>query len=265
MQAGPLYLPHPPLYLLGLVLALGLAFVLVRYVLVGYVYERLGLSRGAAVGVLLAALVGSGINIPIARLPAERIVQDAVVSYFGFVYVIPRVVETGHTILAINVGGALIPLLLVGHLLLRYGASLRTLAAFVLVTAVVYALARPVPGVGVVLPALVPGCVAAAAAVLLDPWTAPRTAFIAGTMGTLVGADVLNLGRSNQLGAPVASVGGAGTFDGIFVAGVVAVLLAGLPYRWGRSRRHGRPRPAEPSSREPPAAFGAPPPTPRRG
>jgi uncharacterized membrane protein len=31
------------------------------------------------------------------------------------------------------------------------------------------------------------------------------------------------------LGAPVASIGGAGTFDGIFLTGVLAVLLTSFP------------------------------------
>jgi uncharacterized membrane protein len=43
-----------------------------------------------------------------------------------------------------------------------------------------------------------------------------------------LGADLANLGKVRKLGAPVASIGGAGTFDGIFIAGVTAVLLAAL-------------------------------------
>jgi len=66
-------------------------------------------------------------------------------------------------------------------------------------------------------------------ALAVDRRAAPSTAFIAGTLGTLVGADLLNLGRIRDLGAPVASIGGAGTFDGVFTVGIVAVLLAGLP------------------------------------
>ena len=38
----------------------------------------------------------------------------------------------------------------------------------------------------------------------------------------------LNLGKIRGLGAPVASIGGAGKFDGIFMTGIVAVLLAGF-------------------------------------
>ena len=38
----------------------------------------------------------------------------------------------------------------------------------------------------------------------------------------------MNLPKVPELGAPVASIGGAGTFDGVFLTGVIAVLLAGL-------------------------------------
>jgi uncharacterized membrane protein len=44
----------------------------------------------------------------------------------------------------------------------------------------------------------------------------------------LIGADLLNLGKVQGLGAPVASIGGAGTFDGIFLIGILAVLIASL-------------------------------------
>jgi uncharacterized membrane protein len=36
----------------------------------------------------------------------------------------------------------------------------------------------------------------------------------------------MNLRKLRGLGAPVASIGGAGTFDGIFLAGIIALLLA---------------------------------------
>ena len=52
-------------------------------------------------------------------------------------------------------------------------------------------------------------------------------AYVSGSLGTLIGADLLNLHRIAYLGAPVASIGGAGTFDGVFLTGIVAILLAG--------------------------------------
>jgi uncharacterized membrane protein len=233
------FFPHPPLYLLVFILILGVAFVLLRYVLIGYVYERLGLSRRTALAVLFAALLGSRINIPVARLPAPRVVGPMIKDFFGMQYVIPRIVEQGSTVIAVNLGGAIIPVMLSTYLIARYGITRRSLAALGVVTAVTYILAQPVPGVGIALPPLLPSLVTAAAAVLLDPWAAPRTAFIAGTIGTLIGADLLNLGNLQNLGAPVASIGGAGTFDGIFMTGVIAVLLAGAPAR--RVRPAGNP------------------------
>jgi uncharacterized membrane protein len=51
------------------------------------------------------------------------------------------------------------------------------------------------------------------------------TAYVGGVLGTLIGADLLNLGKIRNLGAPIASIGGAGTFDGIFLSGFIALLL----------------------------------------
>ncbi len=46
------------------------------------------------------------------------------------------------------------------------------------------------------------------------------------TLGSLIGADLLNLKKIPELGTPIASIGGAGTFDGIFLTGIISVLLA---------------------------------------
>ena len=68
--------------------------------------------------------------------------------------------------------------------------------------------------------------VAAATALLLSRQSAPSLAYISGSLGTLIGADLLNLGIIQELGAPIASIGGAGRFDGIFLTRILAVLLA---------------------------------------
>ena len=229
------FFPHPPLYILGFLLLLGLVIIFLRYYLISHAYESLGLSRRGALLMLFAALLGSGINIPVAQLPAQRVVEPRVVQFFGMAYVVPSVVVQRSTIVAVNVGGAVIPVLLVVYLIARYGISRRGLLSVAVVTLVTHILAQPVPGVGIALPPLLPSLVTAAAAMLLDPWAAPRTAFIAGTLGTLIGADLLNLGNLQNLGAPVASIGGAGTFDGIFLTGIIAVLLAGMRKPHGQS------------------------------
>jgi uncharacterized membrane protein len=75
---------------------------------------------------------------------------------------------------------------------------------------------------------------AALTALLVRRREAAALAYVGGSMGTLIGADLLNLGKVQGLGAPVISIGGAGTFDGIFVTGVLAVLIAGFAGRPAR-------------------------------
>ena len=130
------------------------------------------------------------------------------------------------TVVAINVGGALIPALLSAYLFLRTGQSGLMIIGTALVAVAVNHLAVVVPGVGVAVPVLIPPFLAAAVALLLAFRRAPPVAYVAGTMGTLIGADLLNLGRVAKLGAPMLSIGGAGTFDGVFLTGILAGLLA---------------------------------------
>ena len=97
-----------------------------------------------------------------------------------------------------------------------------------IVAVLVHLVARPVPGLGIAVPALLPGLFAVVTAFMFHPAALAGLAFVAGTLGTLTGADLANLGKVRRLGPPVASIGGAGTFDGIFLVGIIAVLLAGL-------------------------------------
>jgi uncharacterized membrane protein len=127
--------------------------------------------------------------------------------------------------LAINVGGAVIPVGLALYLTIHDDIWGPALAATAVVTAVVWVVARPVPGVGIVIPALVPPAAAALAAMVISGAAVAAVAFV-WDHGTLLGADVFNIRRIRDMGAPVASIGGAGTFDGIFLTGILAVLLA---------------------------------------
>jgi uncharacterized membrane protein len=103
-----------------------------------------------------------------------------------------------------------------------------SLIGVAIVTAIVHRFAMPVPGMGIATPMLIPPIVAALCGYFLGSSEPHRdaVAFISGVIGTLIGADLLNLRNLRDLGAPVASIGGAGTFDGIFLTGIVAVLLA---------------------------------------
>ena len=111
--------------------------------------------------------------------------------------------------------------------------------ATAIVAVVLHWLANPVPGVGIAVPIFVPALITAAVSLLLSRRDAAPLAYISGSMGTLIGADLTNLDKVAGLGAPVASIGGAGTFDGIFLTGILAVLLAGFTGRAGRWRSLG--------------------------
>ncbi len=227
------YLPAPILLVLLLgALILGLLLAL-QIGLLNSAYRRLGLEPRVAMLVLLASLIGSYLNIPIARLPEAHVVARAYVDAFGMPYLVPQVVDWPGTILAINVGGALIPILLSIYLVVHYRIFVLSAVATTVVAVVVHQLATPVPGVGISVPLIVPPLLAALVAVLLSRRYAAPLAYVGGCLGVLIGADIANLGQLQTLGAPVASIGGAGTFDGVFLTGIVAVLLAGLGERRG--------------------------------
>ncbi len=222
--------------LVGVVILL---VVLVQLRILHSVYLNLGVSSGAALLLLVGSLVGSYFNIPVAQLPDQHVAAAQEVDVFGEAYVVPVVADWPGTVIALNVGGAIIPIAMSIYLLLRYGFWLRGALAVALLAALCYALARPVPGLGIALPGLLPGVAAAIVGIVLAPQRAAPVAYVSGSLGVLIGADLLNLDKLSGLGAPVASIGGAGTFDGIFLAGVVAVLIASLS-PWGRRAAGGR-------------------------
>lgn len=221
------YWPVRGRFLLLLLALLIVAVAVLEVGLIGFAYDRLGLSRFWAYAALVASILGSRVNIPLAHLPSRVEKVDAVVEVFGVPYVVPALVRTGTTVVAVNVGGAVVPCALSGYLVARGRLDWSALVAVLIVTATMYVVARPVGGVGIVVPTLLPAFTAALAAVLVGGHAPAAVAFVAGTVGTLVGADLLHLREVSRFQAPVLSIGGAGTFDGIFVAGVLAVLLAG--------------------------------------
>jgi uncharacterized membrane protein len=220
------YLPLAWPFFAILVGAFLIVVVLIQIQVLRYAYARLGISSGTALLLLLGSLIGSYINIPVARFP-ERGVQTAQdLSFFGMHYLVPVVVEWPGTVIALNVGGAIIPTLLSFYLLAKNNLWVRGTVTTAIVTAIVHMLAYPVPGVGIAVPIFVPPVATAIVAVLIARHHAAALAYVGGSLGTLIGADLLNLNVVQRLGAPIASIGGAGTFDGIFLTGIMAVLLA---------------------------------------
>jgi uncharacterized membrane protein len=222
------YLPLAPAYFAILVLIFLAMIVLLQSL--RYAYLSLGLSPRGALLLLFGTLIGSYFNIPIAVLPPERVMSDQTIDFFGMHYAVPVVENWPGTVIAVNVGGAVIPTLMSVYLLIKYELWAKGLVATAAVAFVIHWLANPVPGLGIAVPVFGPALITAIVAMVLARERAAPLAYIAGSMGTLIGADLSNLDKVRGLGAPVASIGGAGTFDGIFLTGIVAVLLASLYY-----------------------------------
>ena len=221
------YLPLTPGFFSILVLLAIVLVILIQLRILRYAYMRLGVGPGVALLLLFGSLIGSYFNIPITVLPGPPVRAGEVVDFFGMRYVVPYVVSPG-TILAVNVGGAVIPAVMSTYLVLRYQLWLKAAIATAVIAVIIHSMATPVQGIGIAVPVFVPVVATAILALLLSREYAAPLAYIGGSMGTLIGADLLNLDKIGSLGAPVASIGGAGTFDGIFLTGILAVLLAGL-------------------------------------
>jgi uncharacterized membrane protein len=224
-----LFAPFLALYAIVFFFVLAFLFILVEIHVINYAFVSLGLPPELAFTALLVSLVGSYINIPITRVAAGQPHPAEIVRSFGVRYRVPTRYVTGSTILAVNVGGAVVPVLISIYLLMQMPAIVvPALIGVAIVTAIVHRFAMPVPGMGIATPMLIPPIVAALCGYFLGSSEHHRdaVAFISGVIGTLIGADLLNLRNLRDLGAPVASIGGAGTFDGIFLTGIVAVLLA---------------------------------------
>ena len=222
------YLPLAPGFFTLLVFLFGVLIILIQLRILRYAYMRLGVGPGAALLLLLGSLIGSYFNIPITILPGHAVRSREVVDFYGMRYVVPLVTQWPGTVLAVNVGGAVIPTLMSTYLVLRYHLWFKAALAVVIIAFVIHMMATPVHGVGIAVPVFAPVVATAILAFILSREYAAPLAYIGGSMGTLIGADLLNLDKISGLGAPVASIGGAGTFDGIFLTGILAVLLAGI-------------------------------------
>jgi len=213
--------------LLGLFLLLLVFFVfVVELRILRYAYRKIGVPPRYMFIVLLLSLIGSHFNIRLYAVHVDRLRQAEEVGRFWWTYAAPPVVTAGTSIVAINVGGALLPLILSLYLFFRSPVRGRMLVGIVVVAAIVHSLAYIVPGVGVAVPMFIPPLAAAGVSLVLAFRRAPPVAYVAGSMGALIGADLLNLRHIARLGAPVVSIGGAGVFDGVFLTGIIAGLLA---------------------------------------
>lgn len=208
-----------------------LIILLIIPLIISSAFSALGFSPFTAIMIFLAALIGSAFNIPIYSFETRRQVKVTRSNFsLGFLYPeVKKEYKIMKTTVALNLGGAVIPILLTAYLFYTHpGLWLNFLIGIAVVTAISYKLARPVQGLGISMPLFIPPVLAALVAFLLPGEPNTIIAFASGVIGVLIGADLLNLSKTAGFGSRMLSIGGAGTFDGIFLTGIVSVLLAAL-------------------------------------
>ncbi|NGP76126.1 DUF1614 domain-containing protein [Balneolaceae bacterium YR4-1] len=193
---------------------------------------KLGLSAQQSIMAAIGIFLGSMVNIPLTRFENRGKVKMSPSKMFGLErQLFPGLQQQDSTLLAVNLGGCIIPLMIAAYQIVRL-SELGThyiLGCGVVVVANIIICrytAKPVKNMGIAIPALIPAMAAAVLALFFVPEQAPAVAFTAGVLGPLIGADLLHLNEIKKMGTPIASIGGAGTFDGIVLSGIVATLLA---------------------------------------
>ncbi len=216
-----------PQRLLLLVVILAFVIGLIQIGLVSIAFDKLGLSSDSAYLLLMLTLGGSLINLPVVTLKSDAPPpppQQTFLDRWPF----PRFPPfTGRVTITVNLGGAIVPVAFSLYLFSHVALGLFEVVAGVAVVTLVSAkFSRPIPRIGIGMPVLIAPLAAALVASLLDPAQRAPLAYISGTLGVLIGADLMRLKDILKLGSPVASIGGAGTLDGVFLTGIIAVLLA---------------------------------------
>lgn len=242
--------------LIALILLIIIGLPLLFFGVIGAALANLGFSFWIIVLLIICAIIGSFINIPLTTLKhnkkreteSESVPRKPSGQYAPSMYdkmyntdrfvVDEPVAQKAGTQLTINLGGALIPILIsiyvlfmgvVGKITPDPFYIVKIIAAVIIVTAVAYFTAKPVRGIGIAIPFFIPAVTSIILGLILGGGfgiAAAGIGYVAGTLGTLIGADLLHLKDVTSENTPMMSIGGAGTFDGIFLTGIITALLA---------------------------------------
>lgn len=218
-------MPKIPLRYLLLIAALTMLMMSIQLGALTVAFEKLDLSPDSAFLLFLTILGGSLINLPLFSMKSEPARLEEVPPPLREFY--SQMPHTGRTIVMVNVGGCVVPAAFSIYLLAQHPMNIfYVVLAVAAVTLLCFKTTRPLPGVGLGAPMLLAPLMAALVSIALDTANAAPLAFISGTLGVLIGADLLHFRDIQRMGTPFVSIGGAGSFDGIFISGLVAVLLA---------------------------------------
>ncbi|MDP3564754.1 MAG: DUF1614 domain-containing protein [Methanoregula sp.] len=238
MAGGIRFASVGALSVLAILLVVGLIIILIPLFLLGMIgaaFTKLGLSWISAIIVVLLMLFGSTVNIPLYRIKRDmvRMSPDTTAVFgSGSPWQADPVWET---IVSINLGGAILPVCISLYLLYQAMSVTSTSlmipvgVGILIVAFITYVATRPVPGVGLGVPLIIPALTALLMGMLLFGGAGiPATvvAFVSGTIGTLLGGNIARLYRVRDLEVPEMSIGGTGTFSAIFICCILPALIA---------------------------------------
>ena len=193
-------------------------------------HNVLGLSVFESVALYMTILVGGVVNLPVFEFKSRRDSEQRYVSYLGMKYPLP--VWHGHnTVVYINLGGCIFMLLASAYFVLSL-QPLTVLLSIAIVSMGIFLLSKPSRSVGYYVPALVPPLLSLGVALLGlslyggGLYNCARLAFVSGVIGTILGTMLHNVLRLQKLSASSINAGGFGTFDGIFLTGVLSTIVA---------------------------------------
>lgn len=217
------FLPFTLLFVVLLIFFIPLLVMLAYLGIIGFAFSNLGISSEAAFLFYLLSFMLSTVNIPVYRKEMPVPIRTTDSPFDIFLGSVPSIYK--EQIIAVNVGGCILPVLLSLHLMRKVEPG-SFLITFIVVTLVAYLASRAVPGVGIVMPVWISPFTSAITAAIVAPHNPAAVAFSAGVLGTLVGADILHLKDFMRSTPGILSIGGAGVFDGIFLTGIIAAFLS---------------------------------------
>ena len=195
----------------------------------------IGVQPSLALTLTLGSLLTSYINVVVAEVtyyvPFNPFMD--LMKLFPMPIIIQRIDKL---FLEVNIGGAVIPTIvsiyLIGTYLIHNMLILVSfIVSLIISSLIIWRSARLIPGIGITLPTALP-------VLLTLMFTLVSTAvfhanplafsYSLGSLSTLLGADILNIRKVIRLMRGYVSIGGAGVFDGIYITGLMSLILASL-------------------------------------
>jgi uncharacterized membrane protein len=222
---------------LAIILIIALVILIVPLLILGIIgaaFTRLGFSWITALAVILLMLIGSGVNVPIYRVKRDTIRLSENDSTIFDLSENQRS-RNWDTVVSINLGGAILPILIAAYLIYRAGLIsgsplvIPVCAGVLIVAAITFVSTKVIPQAGLQVPLLIPALTALLVALLLNGGIgldAAVSALVSGVAGTLLGGNVAHLGKVRDLDLANVSIGGGGTFAAMFICCILPALIA---------------------------------------